>query len=358
MVIAQNKKGLHHIYLFLMCVGLLSLTITQPVAADDRALAKQVFESGVQKFESGDYAGALSEFQRAYAIKPHPVVQINIAHCYEKLDKPVEALKSFEAYLNASSAQQTEARTQEVRQAIARLRLRIGELDVRTSPPGAAVSVDGTSYTSAELQDSLTLSAGVHMIEVSRPGYITERREVKVPGGGRVKSVVALRTDNQEATTLDANNNLPAPIKEMVTPAAASASNQDNGGMRLTTPVVISGIATLALAAGALTTGLMATSANGDFDKAVQDSQNPALSAAQRNAARDAGLSAADRADSLALATDILLGAAIAGAAVTTVLFVTQAGRGQERAPAGNNGLSFSPTFLRSGAGFSLAARF
>ena len=63
--------------------------------------AKQMFEQGVSEYEAGEYTDALASFLEAYRLKPHPMVRVNIANCYDKLDKPVEAIFHFELFLSS-----------------------------------------------------------------------------------------------------------------------------------------------------------------------------------------------------------------------------------------------------------------
>src|SRR5436190_15521163 len=50
-----------------------------------REEAKARFARGKQLFDEKDYAGALVEFQRAYAVVPSAVTEINIAYVYVEL---------------------------------------------------------------------------------------------------------------------------------------------------------------------------------------------------------------------------------------------------------------------------------
>ena len=77
----------------------------------------------------------------------------------------------------------------------------------------------------------------------------------------------------------------------------------------------------MALGVSALIVGIMALGSNSDFDDAVVDSNDPALSAAERADARERGLDAEGKANRRAIVADVLgIGAALAGA--TTVVFL------------------------------------
>src|SRR5262245_18965143 len=103
----------------LLLAGLLALPCTSRLAAQpsdaDTTRAKHLFESGVAEYDAGHYANALNRFQEAYRIKPHPLVRVNIANCYQRLDRPVEAIEHFEGFLGMT--QGTQAQREEVRAA-------------------------------------------------------------------------------------------------------------------------------------------------------------------------------------------------------------------------------------------------
>ena len=65
-----------------LLVSLCALTIprvswAQP-ATDPTTEARERFGRGLRLFNDGDNAGALAEFERAYALSPHPSVLYNI----------------------------------------------------------------------------------------------------------------------------------------------------------------------------------------------------------------------------------------------------------------------------------------
>ena len=84
--------------------------------------------------------------------------------------------------------------------------------------------------------------------------------------------------------------------------------------------MLVAGGATIGLALGAMGAGIAALSANNDFDDAVAESNDMSLPAAERAAARERGLDAADKADRRALIADILGFTALAGAVTTGLL--------------------------------------
>jgi hypothetical protein len=94
------------------------------------------------------------------------------------------------------------------------------------------------------------------------------------------------------------------------------------------TPVYVGGGITLALAAGAAVTGVLALDAKSDYDKALDQVGEPGASSAR------------SRTKTFALTTDVLGGAAIAGAVVTIILYAT-------RGPEKESAVTFDGTGIR-----------
>ncbi|MDD9934714.1 MAG: hypothetical protein OXT09_13990, partial [Myxococcales bacterium] len=104
--------------------------------------------------------------------------------------------------------------------------------------------------------------------------------------------------------------------------ADTSGEPEDPRSERLGTGVWIAGGATAALLVGATVTGMMALSAEDDFraPRATIFDANAATTTFERIDAYNEARDAADRANALALTTDILLGGALIAGALTTYL--------------------------------------
>ena len=66
--------------------GSASETDDDTVTANE-LVARQLYSEGVERFEKGNFAGALERFEQAYAYAPLPALQYNIAHCLEELGR-------------------------------------------------------------------------------------------------------------------------------------------------------------------------------------------------------------------------------------------------------------------------------
>ena len=171
-----------------------------PAAGDDtetRARAKALFEAGVASYDAGRYEEALASFQEAFRVRPHPLVRVNIANCYDKLGKPLEALFHFEQFTSADVG--TPEQRKEVNAAVERLRKQIGQVVVRVTPDGAMVTIDGGEQRRTPLVDALSLTAGKHEFEVRLPGYQTVQRSVVVEGGKTAELTVVLSREGDSS---------------------------------------------------------------------------------------------------------------------------------------------------------------
>lgn len=304
--------------------------------AVETSQARELFQSGVERYEAGKYTEALADFERAYALKPHPLVQVNIANCYDKLNQPADALSHFEAFL--ASTEGTPEQRDEVRAAVARLSQAAGKLTIRATPPGAAGVIDH-QRTAQPLQ---WVSVGRHRIDITAEGYEPAVRVVDVHPGETVDVQVELTTTQGPAPTppvastaaqplatpseaassvaqSDENSETLEPIAIKAAPAPATQSHPAAG---LPANVWISGGATFGLGVVAVVTGQLALAANREFDTNLAALRNTALTEYQRAGAWARGVDAADRADALAAVTDILLTFTFVGVGLTTYFYL------------------------------------
>jgi hypothetical protein len=354
-----------------------ALTHATPVSAqDNREEARTHFNRGVEAFEAGTFEQALDAFQEAYRLAPHPSVRVNMANCYERLGRPIEAIFHFQRFL-AESESVPAAQRREVQAAVRRLEGQIGNVTFRVSPDGALVRIDGQEIRRAPIGEAVRLMPGSHTVEVRLDGYLSVRREFIVEGGQPADIEIRLeRGTDPEPTPTE-----PTPTETVTEPTGPvetggttegsadlgaasgdasgggdleSGASADGGGFSLSTPTIIAGAATGALLVGTIIVGSLALGASSDFDLAVERSNDPSLSPAERSLARQDGLDAKDRADTLALVTDIMLVGTLLGAGATAFFLIQDLGSsGEERASGPRLRLTAGAT--PSGAGVMLS---
>lgn len=342
-------------WLFAACVA---LALVAPAAgasaqdADAKARAKEAFQQGVAAFEAKRYEEALVHFEEAQRLAPHPIVQVNLANCHDKLERPIQAIEHFEAFL--ASGQAKAEQREEVTAALRRLRGKIGRLLLDVQPEGAEVRIDGGAVMRAPIAAPVLLATGTHTLEVTHPGYTPVTRQVELGAGAvdkldvRLEPATAAPPPVAAAAPVAAAPAAPAeaPAVEPAPAPAPAPEARESGG--LSTAVWVSGGVTSVFLVAATVTGLLALGAETEFEdqRSLRFSTAPELTASQRLAAYRAALDAADRAHAFALATDVLLGAAVVGAGVTVYLYLTD----RER----DSAVLVAPAFAADGAGATL----
>ena len=313
-----------------------------------RATAKALFERGVANYASGQYASALGDFQEAFRVRPHPLVNVNIANCYDKLGKPLEAVSHFQRFLDSDAG--TPAQRTEVTAAVERLKQQIGKVVLHITPEGALAVIDQDKEHRAPLTDAVPLEAGKHTLEVRLPGYTTLHQTLNVPGGSTLELSLALEPETsaevrpaapaQPALVIKPTTEQPTtpvepglvepearPVPREMPAPLAEAPQAPRPKPSLPTHVWIVGGVGLTLAAVGSITGLLALDADSDFDAARSARFDTAATGLQRLAAYNDARDAASRADALALTTDLLLGGALISAGVTIYLIATAQAR-------------------------------
>lgn len=117
-----------------MIALLLTLALGQADAtpADTSGDAKMIFAEAQQRFELGDFDGALDRFTRAYELSKHPEILFNIGQCHRNLGDLRRSIFFFERYLDSTPASHPE-----VRQAIDEMQK---ELQLQAATASTAVS--------------------------------------------------------------------------------------------------------------------------------------------------------------------------------------------------------------------------
>ncbi|MCB9598365.1 MAG: PEGA domain-containing protein, partial [Sandaracinaceae bacterium] len=365
---------------FAMFAGALSLatmsTLGVAHAQDDREAARVQFEHGVGLYEAHDYEGALAAFQEAYRLAPHPTVRVNMANCYDRLDRPIEAIHHFERFL-AESPNAPRAQRREVEAAVTALHARVGEVRLAVAPDGARITIDDNETRRAPVLEPILMTTGEHTVVVAMDGYRTARETITVAGGDSPRVSIRLERGTDEPVVAAVTEPVADPVEPVETTgdpvetdpvddtgdeATADASyddTADDGGgfqLRFTEPVIIFGATTAALGVGAIITGALAMSYNSQFEDSV------ALVAStppgpERRQARADGQSAADTANALSIVTDVLIIGTIAAAGATAFFVIIDGLRGdddQEGTAQDGVRLMALPTFDANGGGVAL----
>lgn len=179
-------RGLSLALLILCSATTISLTIPAAAqAADPKAEAKALVQEGARLYDRGDFAGALSRFDQAYAKFPTAIIQFNRAQALRSLDRIVEACDAVERFLKEAIDAPVD-RLREGQQLLQELQRQISFLVVGSNVDGAEVLVDGTQVGTTPLAKAVPIKPGTHAIVVQKSAMVPFRRSVDLAPGGRL----------------------------------------------------------------------------------------------------------------------------------------------------------------------------
>jgi hypothetical protein len=144
--------------------------------------ADKFFKSGVDLYKEGKYAEALAEFERAYEIKPHPLVLYNIAVCHRELSHYQDAVKFYKRFIAEGKGQVKQDKLTAAQGELDAVLARVARVTVTTSPDGATLFVDDQELGTL-VEMPLILPPGEHRLVAKAPGRTDATRVVRVASG-------------------------------------------------------------------------------------------------------------------------------------------------------------------------------
>lgn len=274
-----------------------------PPPASSTADAPALFEQGVAATDRGDFAAGLRAFEAAYALNPLPDTLYNIAMCRMALEDWVGAANTFRDYVAVRGGRLPPDEQAEFDRLQAELMPRIGRLAITVGQPGAVVSIDGVALGAAPLPAWVAVAPGRHTVAAQKDGFERASSVVDAAPGQLLDVPLVL-------VAVSATPEPPGPSAVRPPPSAAPLSPW------FWTSVAVGGAA----AVGMAITGGLALKYKDDY--AATDYT-------------DGGLH--DTAADLGLATDVLLGVALAGAAAALIVGLWPAD--EEAAAEGSSGV-------------------
>lgn len=298
-------------------VGLASLACSATARAQaseaEREQARTAYSQGQGLFQEGKYEEARAVFQGAYDLIPNPIVLLSMAECDTRLGKIEEAVAELERYL----AERPDAADRaDVEKKIADLKAMPTVLVVRSTPPGAAIRIDGKD-TGQITPAELPIERGDHTVEASLKGYDVASTTLTMRLGSRQEIDLALPAlppppppkPAPVETPVKPPPPKPKPVEE--TPVAALWVCGIVGGVGIVSGTVL---------------GILALGEQSDFDKRPTEST-------------------ADRGERLALFADVSFGVAAMAAVTGAVMLFTTGPEAETDKGAGSARLHTGPTF-------------
>ena len=164
--------------------------------------AIETHRRGVEAFERGDIDEAIRLFRESHEVHHgHPYALFNLGECYERLGDLAQAVDWFERYIAATGDDAADREV--VLERIRNLRARPATVELRSTPPGASVTVCapdgsplggfGTVTTPAELE----LPRGTFVLRFELPGRPEQTRILEGGLGRRSTIDVAFPAPDQ-----------------------------------------------------------------------------------------------------------------------------------------------------------------
>ena len=141
--------------------------------------AKRLFRQGNAMRRSGDDAAALSFYLRSRAALASVANTLNAAVCLKKLGRMDEALDLYEVLLTEFGAKLTDAERQSIAPEMAKLRSKVGSIDVTSNVAGTLV-INSRRRGQLPLLRPVRVIPGEHRVAVLAEGYLTFQVEVSV----------------------------------------------------------------------------------------------------------------------------------------------------------------------------------
>lgn len=238
---------------------------------DDLARGERLERRGHRARAFALYRQALARYRKAYELVPKSTIFFAIAGAEAKLERYLDAITSYQRVVaevaDAGLREQAQARIRALSARVAIL-----ELDVR--PAGAEIAIDREPRGQAPIEGPIYLAAGEHTITVTAKGYTPFEESLLLRPGKPVQREIEL-ADVTMLVKAPKPGQVGAPP---VTPADARRAPSK-------TVVLVGTALTVAMAAGATVSGLLALSKHGELDTASDRDDQLELASAGRTLA-------------------------------------------------------------------------
>ena len=154
-----------------------------PVAAPaEPAGYREAIDAAIVEHEARHFAESRALFGRAHALFPNARSLRGLGMADFELRNYAVSIEELQAAL-ASTVKPLDAELRrDTEQLLARAKGFVGRFRLNLRPPTATVTLSGAALA-PEATSQVVLSVGDYTLEVSAPGYVSERRELRVIGG-------------------------------------------------------------------------------------------------------------------------------------------------------------------------------
>ncbi|MEI9941121.1 MAG: hypothetical protein WDO69_28215 [Pseudomonadota bacterium] len=250
---------------------------TQRARADDPRLGVDLFQSGRQLMNDGDYEKACPMLRDSQKADPQPGTQLNLALCYEKMGKTASAWSTYADLTQTGGPlqqQAAKAALQRIGPKLSRLKIELCA-EPNFDPAKLVVSRNGEEVGASALGRPSPVDAGDYLIEARVPGFEKWSRTVKVLAEGDLRSVEVCTLEHEPAPLASAAlppagmavlpaTTTPVPAGSETTLASASASASAPAPRRDMTLVYVTGGVGIAAAVVGTVFGIIAANQKAD----------------------------------------------------------------------------------------------
>jgi hypothetical protein len=141
--------------------------------------AEEAFAKGTELFKKRDYLSAIESFEEAYRLRPHFMVQCNIARCHEWSGGYVKAVEHYRRCLNEGARNTAAAGSAEA--SLKEAEGRITHLKVQSPGAGGTIYVDGRP--AGPTPRVVQVNPGTRVVEVRRTNATPATVTIKTHGG-------------------------------------------------------------------------------------------------------------------------------------------------------------------------------
>ncbi len=209
----------------------------------DRSHARDLMRAGNELYGEGKLAEAYEKYLQAWRAAQAFDIACNLGGTASELSMNRDAAEYLDYCLRnypASSRPESVAAEQRARAAFEVVRSKVAIVNVRVTPAGAEVFVDGALAGRAPLQAPVFVEAGPHRFEARHPELETVAVDINAKRGEPAEAVIELKTSAAGATENPASN-----------PQKTGDSSPDTGGSKNYFPAIVTAsVGGLALAGG------------------------------------------------------------------------------------------------------------